>query len=166
MEQTGGALALLTVLSRWRCGKQITWPFRSSGKLNKIWIYVKLFENKNWHVAPSWWSIIKPKKQSVKYIWVISTRGNWKKNIVVISGNKRNSAPRCRNQSRSFPTCNWLFPTSHPSSWARQMLLPKLFHLLPPTPTGGLPQFEPNGKPPKSPNLNIIEHVWDLWAEG
>ena len=114
MEQTGGALALLTVLSRWRCGKQITWPFRSSGKLNKIWIYVKLIENKNWHVAPSWWSIIKPKKQSVKYIWVISTRGIWKKNIVVISGNKRNSAARCRNQSRSFPTCNWLFPTSPP----------------------------------------------------
>ena len=34
--------------------------FRPSGKLNEIWIHLKFIQNKNWHVVPSWCSIIEP----------------------------------------------------------------------------------------------------------
>ena len=117
------------------------------GKLNEIWIYLKLIENENWHVVPSWWSIIAPKNnQSNIFEWYPLVE--IEKNIVVISGSKWNGAVSGRNQSRLFPTCHWWFPTCNLSSWVSQMPLTAPFHLLPSTSHRGLPQLEPNGKPP------------------
>ena len=60
----------------WGCTKtRKKFPtFRSLGKWNKIWVYLKLIENKNLHVVPSWWSIIEPKTISVIYLSDIHQR--------------------------------------------------------------------------------------------
>ena len=54
-------------------------------------------------------------KQSFKYIWVISTGGNWEKH---------------RRHIRLFTTCHWLSTTCHLPPWVPKMLT-ALFHLLP-----------------------------------
>ena len=89
--------------------------FQPSAKFDKIWIYLKLTENKNWHVVPSKWSIIEQKyNQSNIFVWYpLEEIG---KNIVVIFGSIWNSAVRGHNQAWSFPACHWLFPTCHLSS--------------------------------------------------
>ena len=57
--------------------------FRPSGRLNEIWIYIKLIRNKNWHVVPSWWSIIQPQNnQSNIFEWY--TLDEIKKSIIVV----------------------------------------------------------------------------------
>ena len=116
--------------------------------MNKIWIYLKLIENKNWHVVPSWWSIIEPKSnQSNIFEWY--TLEEIKKNIIVISGSKWNGAVRGRNLSRLFPTCRWLFLTCHLPSWVPQMPLTELFHLLPSTSHRGTPTVRAKWKTAK-----------------
>ena len=91
--------------------------FRPSGKLNKIWIHLKFIEKKltccSTMMFNNWTT-----KQSVKYVWVTSNRGNWE-NTVVISRSKWSSAVRGRIQSRLFPTFQWfsLPATSHRGSY-------------------------------------------------
>ena len=49
------------------------------GKLNKIWLYLKLIENWNWRVVPSWLSIIEPKTTRQIYFSDIHRRKPRKK---------------------------------------------------------------------------------------
>ena len=112
--------------------------FRPPGKLNEIWIYLKL-KIKKWHVVPSWWSIIEAKTtneiDSSDIHWGKFRKTSWKmySGDVVISG------------------CSLLTGCSLPATYPRGSHRCLWLHCsicFPLPSTGELPQLEPNEKTP------------------
>ena len=130
-----GALTLLGVLSRWRCGKQIMCLcdvlksgriFQLFEKLNIIWINLKLIENKKIDITiiNNW------TKNNESNIEECYSTEETEKNIVVISGCSRLATD---------------FSLSVTSPCGSHICVCSI--CFPLTPTARLRQLEPNGKP-------------------